>query len=219
MMAASAMCRCIGEKAGVPARRELNKPMPRESRNPLLETKRLQLRQWCAADTRPFAAMNADPVVMKFFPTVLSAEESNSHVQRLSTAIAERGWGLWAIELKETREFIGFTGLNIPFFSALPFYPCTEIGWRLGTKYWGRGYATEAAEVALQFAFENLALPEVVAFTPVANLRSAAVMQRLGMRDTGQNFLHPAIPSGHQLQEHLLYKITRSTWIQGRECC
>lgn len=178
----------------------------------IMETPRLLLRQWRAADSTPFAQLNADPEVMKFFPATLSAAESAAHMQRLRTAIAERGWGLWAVELKDTKKFIGFTGLNIPFFTELPFYPCTEIGWRLGKAYWGKGYATEAAQASLEFAFANLALDEVVAFTPIPNLRSARVMQRLGMTDTRQNFFHPAIPADHKLREHLLYKITREQW-------
>jgi RimJ/RimL family protein N-acetyltransferase len=181
-----------------------------------METARLLLRQWREEDCAPYAELNADAEVMKYFPATLSAADSNSHMQRLSTAVAERGWGLWAIELKATNEFIGFTGLNIPFFTELPFYPCTEVGWRLAKKHWGKGYATEAAGASLKFAFESLNLDAVVAFTPVPNLASAAVMRRLGMTDTGQNFLHPAIPAGNHLREHLLYKITRAEWKQTR---
>ncbi|MES2626454.1 MAG: GNAT family N-acetyltransferase, partial [Pseudomonadota bacterium] len=175
----------------------------------ILETSRLLLRQWRDTDAEPFAQLNADSAVMEFFPATLSAAESNLHMQRLRDAITERGWGLWAVELKTTNEFMGFTGLNIPFFSELPFYPCTEIGWRLAKKFWGNGYATEAAKASLEFAFAKLELDEVVAFTPVLNLRSAAVMQRLGMEDTKKNFLHPAIPTTNKLREHFLYRITR----------
>jgi RimJ/RimL family protein N-acetyltransferase len=180
-----------------------------------IETARLLLRQWRADDSNPFAALNADADVMQFFPARLSELDSNAHMQRISAAIDERGWGLWAVELKATKEFAGFTGLNIPFFPDLPFYPCTEIGWRLARQFWGQGYATEAAQASLKFAFKNLGLEEVVAFTPVLNLRSSKVMQRLGMINTEQNFLHPAIPVGHNLREHLLYKITRAEWEQG----
>src|SRR5687768_2969373 len=111
-----------------------------------METTRLSLRQWREEDGAPFAQVNADAGVMKYFPATLSAVESNSHMQRLSAAITERGWGLWAVELKASNEFIGFTGLNIPFFTDLPFCPCIEIGWRLAKKHWRKGYATEAAQ-------------------------------------------------------------------------
>ena len=182
----------------------------------MIETKRLILRQWLETDAAAFAQLNADPQVMEFFPATLTQAESNAHLHRLTTAITERGWGLWAVEVKEAREFIGFTGLNIPFFPELPFCPCTEVGWRLAPKFWGKGYATEAAQASLKFAFDDLGLDEVVAFTPILNVRSAAVMQRLGMVDTRNNFLHPAIPAGNKLQEHLLYRITRSEWTHAR---
>lgn len=182
----------------------------------MIETARLILRQWAVSDDRPFSEMNADPEVMRFFPATLNPSESHAFMEKLRAGITNRGWGLWAVELKATQEFIGFTGLNIPFFAELPFYPCTEIGWRLARKFRDKGYATEAAQASLEFAFASLALDEVVAFTPVLNLRSAAVMQRLGMADSGNNFLHPAIPAGNKLQEHLLYRITRSEWQRVR---
>ncbi len=177
-----------------------------------METSLLLLRQWRDEDSAPFARLNADPEVMKFFPAPLSSAASDEQMQRLRAGIDDRGWGLWAVELKDTRQFIGFTGLNIPFHAELPFNPCTEIGWRIAKPFWGKGYATEAAHASLWFAFEKLVLDEVVAFTAVLNLPSARVMQRIGMIDTGQNFLHPAVPADHKLQEHLLYKITRSQW-------
>ncbi len=181
-----------------------------------MQTKRLKLRQWIAADMKPFAEMNADSAVMKYFPATLTELESNALFDRIVSRISDNGWGLWALELIDTHEFIGFTGLNRPYFE-LPFCPCVEIGWRLARNHWGKGYATEAANKALEFAFEDLALHEVVAFTPVTNFASQAVMKRIHMTDTTQNFLHPAIPSGNQLQEHLLFKITAPEWKHFRQ--
>jgi len=108
-------------------------------------------------------------------------------------------------------KFMGFVGLHTPS-DALPFAPCVEIGWRLAKPHWGKGYATEAAMASLNFAFAELSLNQVVAFTAVANNRSQAVMQKLGMTNTGNNFMHPDIELSHPLCEHVLYKISYSQW-------
>ena len=176
-----------------------------------LETDRLRLRQWSADDFPLFAQLNADKEVMKYFPNILSRKESDELAERCRSLIMQRGWGLWATELKASGDFIGFVGLHIPK-PSLPCAPCTEVGWRLAKQYWGNGYATEAAAEALRFAFSVLDLAEVVSFTAVANQLSRAVMQRIGMIDTKINFFHPDIPENHPLSEHVLYKITQSEW-------
>ncbi|MEH6346134.1 MAG: GNAT family N-acetyltransferase [Bermanella sp.] len=145
------------------------------------------------------------------YPAWLTQPESDELVKKLSLSINKRGWGFWALELKTTGEFIGFTGLHKPE-ANLPFNPCVEIGWRLGKKHWGKGYATEAAQLAQEFAFKQLLLAEVVSFTSSQNSRSRSVMQRLNMLDTQQNFNHPAIAEGHPLREHVLFKITGKQW-------
>jgi len=152
-----------------------------------IDTYRLRLRQWCSADREPFAALNADPRVMEFFPALLSRDESDAMADRCQTLITECGWGFWAVEVRNSGEFIGFVGLYTPAYG-LSFSPCVEVGWRLDAKHWGKGYATEAARVALRVGFEQLALSEIVSFTSVGNIRSRAVMERLGMLDTGETF-------------------------------
>ncbi len=177
----------------------------------MLETKRLLLRQWCEDDLAQFAAMNADPDVMRYYPATLTSAESDAMAKKIQTLIAERGWGFWAVERKEQPGFIGFVGLHQPQV-ILPCSPCTEVGWRLAKDYWGKGYATEAANAALQFGFQHLRLTEIAAFTAVLNEPSKAVMERLHMLDTGQNFAHPDVPVDSVLREHLLYKMTRKQW-------
>lgn len=176
------------------------------------DTNRLRLRQWCDADREPFAVLNADPKVMEFYPAPLTRSESDAMANRCQALIAERGWGFWAVEIKTTREFIGFVGLHIPA-PELPFSPCVEIGWRLAVKHWGNGFATEAARGALHIGFERLGFPEIVSFTAVNNLRSRAVMERLGMRHTGETFEHPGIPVGNALRKHCLYRLSREQWM------
>ena len=178
-----------------------------------LETGRLVLRQWKLSDYKPFAALNADPEVMRYFPSPLTEAESNALAFKLETIIARKGWGFWAVELRAEQRFIGFVGLNTP--ADLPFSPCVEIGWRLARDTWGKGYASEAARASLDFAFDTLDLEEVVAFTPVQNRRSRTVMQRLGMTDSGQNFEHPFVPDGCEYREHVLYRISRPQWRTG----
>ncbi|HEY5602819.1 MAG TPA: GNAT family N-acetyltransferase [Gammaproteobacteria bacterium] len=176
------------------------------------DTARLRLRQWRASDREPFAALNADPRVMEFFPSLLDRAASDALAQRCESIITEQGWGFWAVELKTNGEFIGFVGLNMPAYE-LPFSPCVEIGWRLAFQHWGKGFAAEAARAALQAGFEMLGFAEIVAFTAVQNVRSRAVMQRLGMREDAKTFDHPNIPVGSPLGQHCLYRLPRERWM------
>ncbi len=184
---------------------------PRAGEPPLtpLVTPRLVLRAWQDADREPFAALNADPVVMEHYPTPLTREQSDGLADRLAADVAQRGWGLWALEIRagERTGFAGYTGLTIPDWPA-PCGPCVEVGWRLAHWAWGHGYATEAARAALGVGFRELQLPEVVAFTSQGNRRSRAVMERLGMRrDRAADFDHPRLPAGHRLSRHVLYRL------------
>ncbi|MGJ7606349.1 GNAT family N-acetyltransferase [Variovorax sp. LT1R20] len=189
-----------------------------DNAQPLIEfeTPRLRLRQWRESDLAPFAAMAADPQVMEFLLPLPTRADSDAAVERARTRIAENGWGFWAVEHKATGEFIGFTGLNVPL-ATLPFSPCVEIGWRFARHTWGQGFATEAARGALQVGFERLGFDEIVAFTAVGNLRSAAVMERIGMReDVPGAFDHPVVPEGHTLRAHRLYRLGRAAWAATR---
>jgi len=176
-----------------------------------LETKRLILRQWKESDLPLFAKMNADSIVMEYYPSTLSENENNAMAVKIKGLISERSWGVWAVEEKDNDEFVGFVGLHKPTYD-LPVTPCVEVDWRLGKEYWGRGYATEAGNESLRFAFEELKLKEVYSFASVSNARSWSVMERLNMVDTENNFDHPIIPEGHPLREHVLYKITACQW-------
>jgi len=171
-----------------------------------LKTTRLKLRQWRKEDWPLFAELNADPEVMAFYPSTLTTDESNAMADKISGLINENGWGFWAVEIRAQQPFIGFVGLHQPSYK-LPVTPCVEIGWRLAKAYWGNGYATEAAQCALTFAFEQLHLDEVFSFASLANTKSEAVMQRIGMVNTHKNFNHPMIPTDHPLAEHVLYRI------------
>jgi RimJ/RimL family protein N-acetyltransferase len=174
-------------------------------------TARLVLRSFAPADQDRFAAMNADPRVMEYYPSPLSREQSDAIVARMAATWAERGFGLWALECRDDATFIGYAGLwpvpdEVPV-SNRP-APCVEVGWRLAAHAWGHGFATEAAREAIGFGFAERALPEVVSFTAVANRRSRAVMERLGMvRDVLGDFEHPALHEGHRLSKHVLYRL------------
>ena len=179
---------------------------------PELRTPRLLLRGFTDADREPFAALNADPVVMEHFVTTYDRARCDAYVDRILRAWAERGWGLWALEQAGTGAFIGYTGLAPAEFDA-PFTPAVEVGWRLTRAYWGQGYASEAARESLRFGFEDLGLPEVVSFTAASNERSWRVMERIGMvRDRAGGFEHPAVPPGHRLRPHVLYRLPRERW-------
>lgn len=177
-----------------------------------LRTARLLLRRWRPEDLGAFAAMNADPEVMELFPAPLERASSDALVGRIEAGFAEHGFGLWALEVASSGDFIGFTGLSVPGFEAA-FTPAVEIGWRLARRAWGQGYATEAATAALDAAFGPLGLGEVVSFTSVANLRSQAVMRRLGMvHDPAEDFDHPSLPPEHRLAHHVLFRTTAVRW-------
>ena len=177
-----------------------------------LETKRLILRQWRKEDLDAFSSLNADPEVMEFFPSVLSKKESDEMAEKIEKLISNRGWGFWAVETKNEGEFIGFVGLHEPYYD-LPFNPCVEIGWRLAKKHWGKGYATEAGNTALEFGFDKLKLSEVYSFATVHNMKSQAVMERLKLKNTMSNFNHPVVPKDSPLREHVLYKIDKQSWV------
>jgi RimJ/RimL family protein N-acetyltransferase len=169
-----------------------------------LTTERLLLRQWRPADRAAFAAMNADPRVMEHFPSPLTAAQSDATADRCESHIRERGWGPWAVERRDGGDFIGMVGLHVPS-ASLPFSPCVEVLWRLAFEHWGRGYATESAAAAVEFGFAGARLDEIVAFTVPSNLRSLAVMRRLGMTEAG-HFDHPLVPPESVLRRHVLYR-------------
>ena len=179
---------------------------------PSLPTARLLLRPWRDDDLLAFAALNADPRVMEFFPKVLDRAESDALAAGIRAHFECRGFGLWAVEVPGVAPFIGFVGLAVPRFEAY-FTPCVEIGWRLAHEHWGRGYAPEAARASLAFGFERLGLEEIVSFTTVANRRSRSVMERIGMTWTADDdFDHPSLPEGHPIRRHVLYRIDRARW-------
>lgn len=169
-----------------------------------IDAPRLRLRQWREEDKAPFAALNADPRVMEHFLAPLTREESDALVERARAAIERRGWGSWAVERRADGAFLGFVGLTVVR-DELPMAPAVEVGWRLAAHGWGAGYATEAAQAALHFGFDVLELPEVVSYTASTNLRSMAVMRRLGMSRSGE-FEHPGMPEGHRLRPHIIFR-------------
>jgi RimJ/RimL family protein N-acetyltransferase len=173
---------------------------------------RIVLRHWRPEDRDPFAALNADPVVMAHFPSTLTPAESDAGVDRIEAHFDKHGFGLWAVEIPGVAPFAGFIGLSIPAFEA-HFTPCVEIGWRLAREYWGKGYATEGASATLHFGFEGLGLAEIVSFTSTANVRSRRLMERIGMHHSpADDFDHPSLPAGHPLLAHVLYRMTKVEW-------
>ena len=173
---------------------------------------RLALREWRDADLEPYAALNADPEVMRYFPNTLDRDESDASAARVREHFHRHGFGPWAVEIPGVADFAGFVGLMIPSFEA-HFTPCVEIGWRLARAYWGQGYATEAARAVLDYAWGTLALDQLVALTIPANRPSRAVMERIGMtRDPRDDFEHPWLEAGHRLSHHVLYRLSAVAW-------
>jgi len=178
-------------------------------------TARLLLRRWRPDDREPFAALNADPVVMEYFPAPLARPESDRLADRITESFQDRGFGLWAVEIPGIAPFIGFVGLSVPRY-VTSFTPCVEIGWRLAREWWGGGYASEAAAGALRQGFEKLGLAEIVSFTAVQNRRSQGVMERIGMRRSpDEDFDHPVLEEGHPLRRHVLYRLSRAEFLRS----
>jgi ribosomal-protein-alanine N-acetyltransferase len=182
------------------------------SHGPELRTGRLLLRRWRDADRDAFAELNADCEVMEHFPEPFPREESDALVDHIEAGFEQHGFGFWAVELVASSEFIGFTGLALAGFEA-HFTPAVEVGWRLKRSAWGHGYATEAARAAMTYGFDGVGVRQIVSFTPTNNMRSRAVMERLGMsHDPAGDFDHPSLPLGHPLRRFVLYRTSWDRW-------
>ncbi len=173
----------------------------------MIRSDRLILREWRDSDIDGFARMSADARVMEFFPSLLDRAQVVAQVDRYRAHVAEHGFGFWAVEAPGVADFVGLCGMAHVRFQA-PFAPAVEIGWRLAHEHWGRGYAPEAARAVLDYGFDTLGLDEIVAFAVVANAKSRRVMEKLGMTyDPADDFDHPALPPGHAMRRHVLYRI------------
>jgi len=178
--------------------------------NYLFKTTRLAFRTWSNNDLTAFAKLCADPEVMRYFPSALSKDETQNYIDRLIAHQEEHGHCYYAVELLETKEFIGFIGLAYQSYESY-FTPCVDIGWRLKKEAWGNGYATEGAKACLKYAFENLGIKEIYSTTTHNNEPSEKVMQKLGMQKL-ENFVHPKMAADHPLQPIVVYKITSAEW-------
>ena len=182
----------------------------------VMVTERLRLRNWRADDLDRLAAMNADEDVMRYFPDRPDRKQSVAMMVRIIASFERHGFGFWVLEQSDDNAFTGFAGLLRPAFHA-HFTPCVEVGWRLARSAWGRGYATEAGRASLAFAFDQLGLDEVVSMAVVDNMPSRQVMERLGMtRRPEDDFGHPKLPFDHPLRPHVLYRLSRKAWAEGR---
>lgn len=171
------------------------------------ESKRLGFRFWKPEDREPFSVMNANKLVMKYFPNTLNRNESDAFVERISNHFKNFGYGLWAVEIKSTNDFIGFIGFYTATFKS-EFTPCIEIGWRLDQKFWNNGYATEGAKRCLEYGFKTLGFCRVYSFTSQINSQSINVMNKIGLSES-RRFQHPNIDSNDPLCPHVLYTIDR----------
>jgi RimJ/RimL family protein N-acetyltransferase len=173
----------------------------------IIRTARLVMRRWRNEDRDAFAAMNADPDVMRYFPATLDRAASDARVDRIEELFDAQGFGLWALEVADAAEFIGFTGLN-PMPAGVPGAGGMEVGWRLARSAWRHGYATEAAVAAVDVGFNGAGLDQIWSMTAVLNEPSQAVMRRLGMTPYA-HFDHPRVDPGHALRPHIAYRLPR----------
>ena len=175
----------------------------------VIETERLILRSWEADDAEAYYRINQDAKVIEFLLGPLSIQQVNNFIGGMNQQFEETGFTLWAVEEKKSGDLIGFIGLNIPKWES-EFTPCVEIGWRLGSQYWGNGYASEGAKAVLEYGFNQCKLNEIVSFTVPENLRSIRVMERIGMmHDLNGDFAHPKLAVDHKFSQHVLYRIRK----------
>lgn len=174
----------------------------------IIETERLILRTWRKEDTDPYFQINQDLKVIEFLLGPLTMEQVNDFIPAINNHQDKRGYTLWAVELKETGELMGFIGLNYTDWAS-HFTPTVEVGWRLGSQYWGKGFSTEGAKASLEYGFKQCGLKEIVSFTVPANVRSLRVMEKIGLkRDVNGDFAHPKLAADHKLSHHVLYRLS-----------
>jgi 3-dehydroquinate dehydratase / shikimate dehydrogenase len=179
------------------------------ARVPTIETPRLRLRDWRDSDVEAWVRLNANPRVTEFFHKRYTRVDCEASAAVIREQLERNGFGWWAVEVRGGAAFAGVIALQVVPFEA-PFTPANEIGWRFAFEHWGRGYATEGARAALDYAFDELHWPEVVAFTAASNRRSRRVMERVGMtHDPTDDFDHPKIEPSHPLRRHVLYRARR----------
>lgn len=177
-----------------------------------LETEHLILRSWKEEDREPYFHINQDPKVIECLLGPLTEQQVDLFIEAMNKQQHDRNYTLWAVEEKATGGMMGFIGLNYVEWEA-PFTPAVEIGWRLGSEYWGKGYATEGAKAVLEYGFEQLGLQEIVSFTVPANKRSQRVMEKIGMmREEKGDFCHPKLMADHPLSRHILCRLKRQDY-------
>ena len=181
--------------------------------NFVIETERLILRTWRKEDADPYFQINQDPKVIEFLPGPLTMEQVHDFIPAVNNHSDKYSYTLWAACLKETEELMGFIGLNYTDWES-NFTPAVEVGWRLGFKYWGKGYATEGAKASLEYGIKQCSLKEIISFTVPANVRSLRVMEKIGLkRDLNSDFTHPKLAADHKLSHHVLYKLSADEYI------
>lgn len=171
----------------------------------ILQTPRLGLRTWKESDLDPFAQLNANPKTMQFYPSTLDRTASQKMLLRIQKQYQEFGFSVYAVDLLEQQQFIGYIGFMRPTFESY-FTPCVEIGWRLDPKVWNQGLATEGALACLNYGFEQLKFKEIYSFTAAINKPSERVMQKIGLQKI-DSFEHPLLDKNSPLALHVLYKI------------
>lgn len=180
----------------------------------IIETDRLILRTWEKKDSEIYFLINQDSKVTEYLPCSLTMKEVNAFISGANIHNDKYGYTLWATEFRETNELIGFVGLNYTDWKS-HFTPAVEIGWRLGSKYWGQGLATEGAKTALDYGFKQCDIKEIVSFTVPANIRSIRVMDKIGLkRDFNGDFTHPKLDKDHPLSRHILYRLSKNDYLK-----
>lgn len=180
----------------------------------IIETERLFLRTWEEKDIEPFYAMNQDPKVIEYLLGPMSLERAKEFPRIMNAQQKEKKYSLWAVEIKESGEFIGFIGLNYTDWEA-HFTPAVEVGWRLDSKYWGNGYAPEGAKACLEYGFNKIGLEEIISFTVPENTNSRRVMEKIGLkREKKDDFIHPRLPKAHRLLQHVLYRLKKEFYLK-----
>lgn len=181
-----------------------------------LETQRLLLRQWKDDDYEPFHEMNVALRVEHYYPPVLNRAASDAFIDRARELFDRHGWGVLVMERREDAAFLGWCGLHLPGLEAGMPQACMSLFWRVAPRFWGHGYAAEAAGEIIRHAFETLGEPELACFASPDNRRAMAVLGFLGMHSSGKRFTPRFFPPGHPHREQEIFRITRAEWDAAR---
>jgi RimJ/RimL family protein N-acetyltransferase len=170
----------------------------------IFKSERLGFRNWNLTDIEKMHEINSDEKVMEFFPNIPTREQTEEFIERMKKQYENKGFCYFAVDKLEDNKFIGFIGLSEQTYKA-DFTPCIDIGWRINSNEWNKGFATEGAKKCLDYALNELKLENVFSIAPKINIKSEHIMTKIGMKKQYE-FEHSLLTNDERLKTCVLYK-------------